>query len=201
MAKKNKRRPPKQQLIGSVVATDAADAASFTGSAAWRPMLGSNPKAAPLIHRLLEVYRRRYQNGDRVALLQALDICLRCYQNPPDWVANKLLYAMAEWFSYRAATLDEAFGVRRVSKHIAQRREREDLRPYIVAAVTQLVQPPKRGKPRKPLNTGVFVRVAEEIKKSPSYVSTVYYGDESADLRKVFGGFRIRRRPRENSMK
>jgi hypothetical protein len=158
-------------------------------------VLGRSREAAPLIHRQLEVYRRRHQNGDGEALLLALDVCLSCFRGSPDWVADEFFRAMSDWRAYRAATLDEAFGVRRAHKHIAQRREREALRPAIMLRLAHLQQQ------NAPMDARTFARVGEEISKSASFVSSVYYQSESAAWRKLLHHFRIRRQPLKISTK
>jgi len=136
------------------------------------------PGALPLVHRQLETFHQRYQRGDYVALLLALDLFFECF-SAPKWIADAFFDAMSDWFAYRAATLDEAFRVRRSGKHIVQRRERERLRPAIMLRVAQLHQ---QG---QPIDMGTFAQVAEEIGKSSGYVSRVYYERASAGWRKI----------------
>jgi hypothetical protein len=152
-----------------------------------RLVLGRSPEAVPLIHRQLEAYRRRYERGDGEALLRALDVCLSCFRGSPDWVADAFFRAMSDWLAYRAATLDEAFGVQRKGEHIAQRRQREELRPEIMLEIARLAQ---QG---KPMDDRTFARVGAQIGKSPSYVSALYYESASDAWRKLLRHFRIRR--------
>jgi len=153
-----------------------------------RPVLifGNAPEALPLIAQQLESYRRRYERGDGEALLLALDVCAGCRLAPPKWAADAFFDAMSNWLAYRAATLDEAFRVRRSGKHIEQRREREALRPAIMLRVAQLHQ-----QQDKPIDPKTFADVADEIGKSTSYVSKVYYEPASAGWRKLLQKWRV----------
>jgi len=137
------------------------------------------PEALPLVLRQLQDYHRRYQGGDRAALLLALDLFLECF-NAPKWIANGFFDAMSDWLAYRAATLDEAFGVQRTGEHIDQHREREALRPLIMLRLAELQQ-----QENAPIDSGTFARVANEIGKSTSYVSGVYYERASSGWRKL----------------
>jgi hypothetical protein len=84
---------------------------------------------------------------------------------------------MSNWLSFRAATLDEAFGVRRSRKHIAVAREREALRPIIMLRIGELYW---QG---MPLDQGTFAKVASEIGKSVSYVAGIYRDRASSGWR------------------
>jgi len=145
------------------------------------------PEALPLVHRQLQAYYRRYQRGDRAALLHALDLFLECF-SAPKWIADGYFDAMSDWRAYHVATLDEAFGVQRTGEHIDQRREREVLRPEIMLRLAELQQ-----QETAPIDPGTFARVADEIGKSTSYVSGVYYERASAGWRKLLPYFRVKR--------
>jgi hypothetical protein len=153
-----------------------------------RPVLifGNTPEARPLVARQLESYRRRFERGERVALLLALDVCAGCYLAPPKWAADAFFDAMSDWLAYRAATLDEAFGVRRTRKRIPQRREREALRPAIMLRIAQLQQ-----QENAPIDAGTFARVADEIGKSVGYVSKVYYEASSVAWQKLLRKWQV----------
>jgi hypothetical protein len=201
---KSKRRPPKRQAgrvgrSGSIVATEAADAASFTGSVTGqRPVLvlGRSLEAVPFIHRQLEMYRRRFERGDRMALLLALDVWLSCCQGPPAWIADAFFHNMTEWLVYRATTLDEAFGApSRAGKHIDRRREREELRPRIMLEIARLIQ---QG---APTDRRTFGQVGEEINKGASYVEAMYYEPKSAGWKRLLPYFSVERLPVKNPKK
>jgi hypothetical protein len=139
----------------------------------------------PLVHRLLKNYQRRYERGDRTALLQALDLCLECFRGSPSWIADAVMDAIRRWLAYEVATLDEAFGVTRSGKHINSLREREALRPAIMLRVAQLQQ---QG---EPIGSDTFAKVGNEIGKSEPYVRAVYYDRASAGWRKVLRNLSI----------
>ena len=161
-----------------------------------RPVLifGRSPEAKPLIDHQLEAYRRRYHRGDSAALLHALDLWLECFCGPPTWIADEYFNAISEWRA--GATLDEAFRVQHAKgEHVVQRRKREVLRPAIMLEIARLEQ---QG---APIDFRTFGRVGDEIGKSASYVSKVYYERKSASWRKVLSHLRIRRTEMKNSTK
>jgi len=165
VAKRKRRRSPPQARVPFV--------------------FGRTPEAMPLVHRLLKSYQRRYERGDRTALLQALDLCLDCFHGSPNWVADATMDAIRRWLAYEAATLDEAFGVKRSGKHINSLREREALRPAIMMRVIQLHQQGEA------IGSDTFAKVGKEIGRSEPYVRAIYYEAASAAWQKVLRKMRI----------
>jgi hypothetical protein len=154
-----------------------------------RPVLVFAPDAAPLVHRRLEDLRRRFERGDGEALLLALDLYLASF-SVPKWMAAGFFDAMSKWLDYRAATLDQAFNVRRpIGKHLEPQRERERLRPLIMLEIARLQQ-----RYRANINGRTFARVGDYIGKSGSYVRDVYYEDASEPWRKLLRHFRVERK-------
>jgi hypothetical protein len=167
--KSSKQQPPKQQ--------------SAKPPAAPRIIFGPTPEGVPLVHRLLEDYRRRYECGDGEAFLYACDVFFTTFQSPK-WMRDACFRIVSDWLSHRAATLDDAFGVKRSSKHIAQHREREALRPIIVLELIRLQQAENLSV------DAAFLRVGAQINKSSSYVRAVYYERASAGYRGLAALFR-----------
>jgi len=153
-----------------------------------RPVLifGNTPEALPLIIRDLEIYRRRHRRGDGTAVLLAIELCAVSHVAPPNWAAEAFFHALSDWLAYRAATLDAAFGVDRSGEHIEQSREREALRPAIMLRIAQLHQ-----QGNKPIDAGMFALIGNEVGKSASYVSKVYYDRASAGWRKILRKLRV----------
>jgi hypothetical protein len=139
-----------------------------------------------LVYKLLELYRRRFEAGDREAGLRALRVFHEVFLSPA-WLAEMVCRAISDWLVYRAPTLDEAFGVPKrpgtkkgKGKRAQQRRERERLRSAIVFELVRLQQQEKA-----PMDNRTFERVGEKINKSPGYVSRVYYEVASMGLREL----------------
>jgi hypothetical protein len=147
------------------------------------------PEARPLVRRALEDYRRRYERGDGEALLLAIDLYLETFK-VPKWMADGFFEAMTKWINHQAATLDEAFNVRRsVGKHLDRRRERERLRPWIMLEIARLQQ-----RYRANIDGSSFAQVGDYIGKSGSYVRDVYYEDASLPWRNLLRHFRVERK-------
>lgn len=147
-----------------------------------------SPEAMPRLCLQLEFYRRRHEQGDRVAMLSALDLWLSWCCGPPKWIVTAFHTAWSRWLWYEAPTLDAAFGVHRpVSKQLKKRRERETLRSYIVFHVEALRQ---QG---MPLDVRLFNIVGVEINRSAGFVSKVYYDKASAGLRLIAQGMPVTR--------
>jgi hypothetical protein len=155
-----------------------------------RPVIvfARQPEALSLVHRALEDYRRRYERGDGEALLLAIDLYLESF-TAPKWMADGFFDAISRWLDCRAATLDKAFNVQQIGKHLDQQRERERLRPIIMLELVRLRQ--RNG---APMDMRTFARVGVDIGKSGSYVRNVYYEEASAPWRKLLRHFRVERR-------
>jgi AraC-like DNA-binding protein len=129
---------------------------------------------------LLKRYHERFDHGDKLALLDAVDLCGRAGLLPL-WVRNAFADAWPAYRTYQAPTLDQAFGVERpTGGHFDKRRERERLRALILFRVYSL-----HYQEAAPFDMGTFARVAKEIKKSPSYVLDIFSEAESDALREL----------------
>jgi hypothetical protein len=151
-----------------------------------------NPDAAPQTAMWLEYHRRRYGAGHRGDLLYALSLWLECFQDspngPPKWMADAFCEAIEKWDHNKAATLDEAFGVRRkhLGEHIGELRKRNGWRYEIVARVEKLAQ-----LPRKTRIDARLAKVAEELGLTEGFVRKVYYEPASVPWRKILRKVRI----------
>jgi hypothetical protein len=129
---------------------------------------------------LLKRYHERFDRGDKLALLAAVDLCGRAGLLPL-WARNAFADAWSAYRRYQVPTLDQAFGVERPKgKHFDTRSERERLRELILFRVYYL-----HYQEAAPLDMETFARVGKEIKKSPSYVSKVFSEPESDALREL----------------
>ena len=151
-------------------------------------MFAADPKIAPLVHRQLEDYRRRFQRGERRALLLAIDLYLASF-SVPKWMADGFFEAISQWLSYQVATLDEAFRVRRpIGKHLDKRRAREELRPLIMLELARRQQQYNAHMVRS-----TFDQVGADIGQSGGYVDKVYHEAASKPWRDILKHLRVRR--------
>jgi hypothetical protein len=129
---------------------------------------------------LLKRCHERFDQGDKLAVLDAIDLCGRAGLLPL-WVRNAFCNAFSAYQRYEAATLDQAFGVERPKgEHFNKRRERERLREQILFRVYYL-----HYQEAAPLDMETFARVGKELNKSTSYVSKVFSEPESDALREL----------------
>lgn len=144
-------------------------------------VFGHDRAAWPVVCLYLEQLRRKYEHGDREALLEALDVCCRGRWYPPVWVASGFVNAYEAWRSYKVPTLAAAFGVVRHydSKQLERLREHEEVRAFVVAQTERLR---RRG---KSVGKSLFGQVGEKIGRGATFVSEVLYEPASAALRKL----------------
>jgi AraC-like DNA-binding protein len=139
-----------------------------------------DPRFFRAIDLLLKRYHERFDQGNKLALLEAVDLCGRAGLLPL-WVRNAFGDAWSAYRRYQVPTLDQAFGVQRPKgKHFDTRSERERLRELILFRVFYL-----HYQEAAPFDMGTFARVAKEIKKSPSYVLDIFSEAESDALREL----------------
>jgi len=144
------------------------------------------PEAVPAVRCHLEALRIKFERGEREALLDAIDLCLRCDCKPPYWVRGAGITAIEKWKSYEVRTLGEAFGVPpHVSKHLDDQRKRDALRWRVIARVEQLRQ---QG---MPVDVRLFNIVDAEINQGAGYASKLYYDKASSGLRKILRNLKI----------
>jgi hypothetical protein len=68
------------------------------------------------VNRELASYQRRFEQGDDMALLLAVDTIV-LFSSAPPWVKNNFTERVRAWFLYHAPTLDAAFKAKRPGKH------------------------------------------------------------------------------------
>jgi hypothetical protein len=130
----------------------------------------------------------RFDQGDNRAVLDAVELCGQAGLLPL-WVRNAFSEAWSAYRHYKAATLDQAFGVERLKgEHIDTRREREELREQILFRVYELCY--QEG---AKLDASTFARVGDELGKSATYVQGVFSEPESDELREILRNLRVSR--------
>ena len=105
---------------------------------------------------------------------------LWCCQGPPTWIADAFCAAWTKWVEYQVVSLDAAFGMRRrTEKRRKKLREWEVLRSPILVKVELLR---RQG---MPVDIRLFEHVGDDIGRSGSFVSRVYYEQASRSWRKI----------------
>jgi len=149
-------------------------------------VLGRDPAVMPFVWFQLEQLRRRHEKGDPEAALEALEIWLDCFIGPPAWAADAFVRGWRKWRAFEAPTLGAAFGViRRSGKQLESLREHEEIRARVLFQIERLH---RRG---RPIGGALFAEVGEEIGRSASYVSDLFYDPASDALKKVLQKIRI----------
>ena len=117
---------------------------------------------------LIDDRRRRFEAGDKAALLDAVDLCARAGLPMPGWLAEAYCAAYAHWAAYRARSLDEAFGVDRKGRKLADLQQRESLKAVVAVEVNRL---------RKvmPTDEHLFEEAGAELNMPVGQVRGIYY--------------------------
>jgi hypothetical protein len=94
---------------------------------------------------VLERLRKRYHYGDKFALLQALDYCLRAKLIAPQWIATAYAISMKKWDALLVADLGAAFGVgKRKHNQMAAQRKRRKLAMAVYETVCMIIDCERR---------------------------------------------------------
>jgi hypothetical protein len=137
-----------------------------------------HPKATEIANLQLERFRQRFKKGDKLAVLEALDLYARV-TNPVFWALQEFAQIFWDWERYKYQTLDEAFKAKRRKSLAAC--ERESLRHPVVKLVAIHHH---RG---RAINDALFQRIGEMIAKDGKYVKRLYDEPRSIGWRKLFG--------------
>jgi hypothetical protein len=151
-----------------------------------RSALGQPPDPRWLhgIDQLLQHYHKRYDPGDKLALFQALDIYALFF---PAWARTAFRTGWSRYRGYEAATLDDAFGVkRRKGQHLDKARERERLRELILFRVYCLYY-----QENAPLDGETFAKVGRELGINGSTVAQIFGEPASDALRELLRNLRV----------
>jgi hypothetical protein len=148
--------------------------------------LGRSVAALPYLHLLVESCRRRYEQGDQMAMLDALFACLSSYRGPPTWIVDAFCAAWLKWTQYEVPTLDAAFGIApRTKKQHKRLRDWEMLRSFILVKAELL------RREGTPVDIRMFESIGADIGRSGSFVSRVYYDEASTSWRKILRKIRF----------
>jgi hypothetical protein len=137
-----------------------------------------DPRWFAAADRELVEYHKRYDAGDKSAVLDAIEI-MSCFF--PPWLREAYMSARMAHLRHAVATLDEAFGVERPrGKHLTGAREREMLRGLIMFRVYCLHR--QEG---APLDDTTFARVADELGTSTTTIRRIFSEPESDEPREL----------------
>jgi hypothetical protein len=140
-----------------------------------------------MVRKHLAVLERRFQQGDRSAVLEALDLWLETFQGPPQWIADGFFDLLSQWKLREVPTLDAAFGVRLPTAHLSAQHRRETLRAKIMYEIARLSQ---QGMTR---DIRLFELVGESVGMSSGYVLKVCRDKGSAVWKKMSGLKKVKR--------
>jgi hypothetical protein len=129
------------------------------------------------VDRELMKLHKRYDDGDRSALLDAIYMLGVFF---PAWVREGFVEALAQYQQYNVKTLDEAFGVKRLKgQHLKAARKRELLRPQIIFEVYC------RHAKGAPLDQGTFEAVGRDLGISGGEATKIFSEPKSDNLRDI----------------
>lgn len=143
--------------------------------------------------RLLRKHLKWTEAGDRRFILHGLHQCLATGRPVPLPLAQAFCDCFDDFASYRAETLDEAFGVERPARqHFDSLRARSWLMPLIVLRVDELH---RQG---RAIDGSLFADVAREFKSSERTVNGLYYDPAMRWLRRLAKKKPLRRRAKKH---
>jgi hypothetical protein len=125
----------------------------------------------------LERLHHRFKKGDRLAVLEALDLYARI-TNPVFWALQEFAQIFWDWERYEYQTLDKAFKAERRKSLAARRRE---LWRYPVVRLVAVHY--YRG---RTIDDALFQKIGEMIAKDGKYVKRLYDEPRSSGWRKLF---------------
>jgi hypothetical protein len=136
-----------------------------------------------LFQALLADFRKRYENGDKSALLDIVDAHLRTGRKVPLWTAQPFCDAWLDYVDGRVRTFDEALGLPPPLKNrsFEARKKYNRLRPRVVYQVVKL-----NTMENKPIDGELFAKVGRELGISGSTASRLYYDKAGKLLQKIF---------------
>jgi hypothetical protein len=127
----------------------------------------------------MEEYRRRYADGDNLALLEAADHCHSTGRALPADLATAHCTRFGSWRRDQVRTLDEAFGVERPKgQHFDELKKRSCDRMDVLNCAMRL-----RQTKNLPVGGEMFMAIAEELGLTERYVRERFYDEEIGPLR------------------
>lgn len=128
-------------------------------------------KSRKITERLIDDCRRRFEKGDKTALLDAVDLCARSGTVMPVWLAEAYCAGYVAWATYKVRSLDEAFDVVRKGRRLPDLQKSYALKAVVVIEVDNL------RRENVPLDEGLFAAVGEKLNVPMGQVRALYYED------------------------
>lgn len=128
----------------------------------------------------LQILERRYFDGDRFALLKAVEECLTCGFKPPEWVSSSFRYRLLRIEWGEVVSLDDAFGSPYPKgTHVKGLDERFRLQRNVHRMVSTLRNRKPGDRAERALDDGLFEEVGEAFGIGKTKAKKLYY-DECA---------------------
>lgn len=115
----------------------------------------------------------RFRIGDRLALLDAFEVCAMLRTIPPDWVLFEVGRAFSSYTNADARTLDLAFGVARKKN---ENLEGTKNRVLMTNGIRLAVQMARKATPEVAIHHDLFEEIGEAFGISASTCAAIYYG-------------------------
>jgi hypothetical protein len=142
----------------------------------------SESETDKLFSEILGILEKRFENGDKTAILMGIEQCLLMERSPPEWLRLAFLQAYRRCATYyETRSWDEAFGLPH-PKGTHLKKERRDLflRSRIVARFRELKAE------RRPTDKGLFERIGKELEINGTTASDIYYDERTQKVRDFF---------------
>jgi hypothetical protein len=116
-----KRRRPRPVVVQTADPSRKAHARLVMG-----PVVELAGQQGMMTAQCIKKLRRRIKAGDTLALLDAVDLCLRAGIPVPAWLATEFCRRFMAWRLFQAASLDEAFAATRPKRQRIQGRANDE---------------------------------------------------------------------------
>jgi len=127
----------------------------------------------------LAIAKRKFEDGDKAALLKAMHQCLLLKKPMPEWLRVAFIEAFQSAIAFEIRNWDEAFGPpQEKGAHFESRKQRSELR-YPIALRVALRAPGEN------IDKGLFEVIGKEHGISASTADDIYYkhgGKELSDM-------------------
>jgi hypothetical protein len=119
----------------------------------------------------LESEHKRFEAGDRMALLGAIRICANHDMPLPAWASRAYTLAYDTVLTCRAGSWDTVFGTPYKGKHLRKLRQRRALRFAVLNEINRRLRAP----PKPPIDVGLFEVVGEQFGIGTTLCGELYY--------------------------
>jgi hypothetical protein len=130
------------------------------------------------LEEILEILSKKFEDGDKSALLYAIYYCLLMQRPLPDGLRLAFLDAYESAARFEIRSWDDVFG-RPVPKgtHLKTEKRKAELRSLVLERVRELGEP---------IDRGLFDKIGEELGIPGSTIDDLYYDERSRELRELY---------------